>query len=114
MRLRNCRGGRQSGRILLLGGTIRGGHLRLHKAAACGTTYPTAYPGPKCISASRLAAPDPRRLCIDGTRAFLVDASFKDAAKSAPAALIEPTDSAAVSINQYETIWAAATLVRAP
>ena len=53
-----------------------------------------------------------RFLCIDGTRAFLVDASFKDAAKSAPAALIELTDTAADSIKQYEAIWAAGNVVR--
>lgn len=55
-----------------------------------------------------------RFLCIDGTRAFLVDASFKDAAKSAPAALIELSDTAAASITQYEAVWTAATVVRAP
>jgi hypothetical protein len=54
-----------------------------------------------------------RFLCIDGSRCFLVDASFKDAAKSAPAALIELTDTAADSPKQYEAIWAAATEVRA-
>jgi hypothetical protein len=46
-----------------------------------------------------------RFLCIDGTRSFLVDASFKDAAKSAPAALIELTDTAATSLAQYEQLW---------
>lgn len=55
-----------------------------------------------------------RFLCIDGNRAFLVDASFKDAAKSAPAALVELTDTAADSIKQYEAIWAVATVARAP
>lgn len=55
-----------------------------------------------------------RFLCLDGSRAFLVDASFKDAAKSAPVALVELADTAAISINQYEAIWAAATAVRAP
>jgi hypothetical protein len=55
-----------------------------------------------------------RFLCIDGARAFLVDASFKDAAKSAPAALIELTDTAAPSINQYEAVWASGTEVRNP
>jgi hypothetical protein len=54
-----------------------------------------------------------RFLCIDGARAFLVDASFKDAAKSAPAALIEQTDTAADSIRQYEAIWTAGTVVTA-
>ena len=53
-----------------------------------------------------------RFLCIDGARAFLVDASFKDAAKSAPAALIELTDTRIDSIKQYETIWAAGQEVR--
>lgn len=55
-----------------------------------------------------------RFLCLDGHRAFLVDASFKDAAKSAPAALVELTDIATSAINQYEAIWAAAEPVRAP
>jgi hypothetical protein len=55
-----------------------------------------------------------RFLCIDGARAFLVDASFKDAAKSAPAALIELTDTAAASISQYEAVWAAGNVVRKP
>jgi hypothetical protein len=52
-----------------------------------------------------------RFLCLDCARAFLVDASFKDAAKSSPAALVELTDSAEVSINQYEAIWAGAAAV---
>jgi hypothetical protein len=46
-----------------------------------------------------------RFLSIDGARSFLVDASFKDAAKSAPAALIEMTDTAATSLAQYEQLW---------
>lgn len=53
-----------------------------------------------------------RFLCIDGARGFLVDASFKDAAKSAPAALVELTDTRADSIKQYEAIWAAGQVVR--
>ena len=52
-----------------------------------------------------------RFLCIDGARSFLVDASFKDAAKKAPAALIELTDTAATSLNQYEQLWQAGTKV---
>lgn len=55
-----------------------------------------------------------RFLCLDRSRAFLLDASFKDAAKSAPAALIELTDSATVSINQYEAIWVAGVSVGVP
>ncbi len=46
-----------------------------------------------------------RFLCVDGARSFTVDASFKDAAKSAPAALIELTDTAAASLAQYEQLW---------
>lgn len=53
-----------------------------------------------------------RFLSIDGARAFIVDASFKDAAKSAPAALIELADTQADSIKQYEAIWVAGTVVR--
>ena len=55
-----------------------------------------------------------RFLCLDRSRAFLVDASFKDAAQSAPAALIELTDSGAVTIAQYEAIWVAGTPVGVP
>jgi hypothetical protein len=52
-----------------------------------------------------------RFLCLDGARSFTVDASFKDAAKSAPAALIELTDTAAASLAQYEVLWASGTKV---
>jgi hypothetical protein len=52
-----------------------------------------------------------RFLSIDGARSFSVDASFKDAAKSAPAALIELTDTAASSLSQYETLWQAGTKI---
>ena len=47
-----------------------------------------------------------RFLSVDSTRSFNVDASFKDAAKFAPAALIELTDTAAASLAQYEALWA--------
>ena len=53
-----------------------------------------------------------RFMCIDGTRSFLVDASFKDAAKTAPAVLMELTDIAASAKGQYEAIWQAGTVVR--
>jgi hypothetical protein len=53
-----------------------------------------------------------RFLCIDKTRAFVVDASFKDAAKAAPAALIELSDIAPTAISQYEAIWQTGTVVR--
>jgi hypothetical protein len=46
-----------------------------------------------------------RFLCVDRARSFLVDASFKDAAKSAPAALIELSDTAADSLALYEALW---------
>jgi hypothetical protein len=52
-----------------------------------------------------------RFLSVDGARSFTVDASFKDAAKSAPAALIELTDTAATSLAQYENLWASGTKV---
>jgi acetolactate synthase regulatory subunit len=52
-----------------------------------------------------------RFLCVDRSRSFTVDASFKDAAKSAPAALIELTDTAAASLSQYETLWLSGTKV---
>jgi hypothetical protein len=48
---------------------------------------------------------------VDGARSFLVDASFKDAAKSAPAALIEMTDTAAAALAQYEQLWQSGTKV---
>jgi hypothetical protein len=46
-----------------------------------------------------------RFMCIDRSRCFLVDASFKDAAHKAPAALIELSDTASVSMDQYEGLW---------
>jgi hypothetical protein len=49
-----------------------------------------------------------RFMRIDGARSFLY------AAKSAPAALIELTDTAASSLSQYEAIWQAGTIPRAP
>jgi hypothetical protein len=52
-----------------------------------------------------------RFLSVDGARSFTVDASFKDAAKSAPAALIELTDTAATSLAQYEQLWQSGTKV---
>jgi hypothetical protein len=52
-----------------------------------------------------------RFLSVDATRSFTVDASFKDAAKTAPAALIELTDTAAASLAQYEQLWLNATKV---
>jgi hypothetical protein len=52
-----------------------------------------------------------RFLCVDSARSFLVDASFKDAAKSAPAALIELTDTAATSLAQYQQLWLSGTKV---
>jgi hypothetical protein len=52
-----------------------------------------------------------RFLSVDGARSFTVDASFKDAAKSAPAALIELTDTATTSLAQYEQLWLSGTKV---
>jgi hypothetical protein len=52
-----------------------------------------------------------RFLSVDGARSFMIDASFKDAAKSAPAALIELTDTAAASLAQYEQLWLSGTKV---
>jgi hypothetical protein len=46
-----------------------------------------------------------RFMCIDRSRCFIVDASFKDAAHKAPAALIELTDIASAAMAQYETLW---------
>jgi hypothetical protein len=52
-----------------------------------------------------------RFLSVDRARSFLVDASFKDAAKSAPAALIELSDTAATSLARYEGLWLGGTKV---
>lgn len=52
-----------------------------------------------------------RFLSVDGARSFTVDASFKDAAKTAPAALIELTDTAATSLAQYQQLWLSGTKV---
>jgi hypothetical protein len=55
-----------------------------------------------------------RFLCIDRSRCFIVDASFKDAAHKAPAALIELTDISSAAMAQYEGIWRDGTIVRPP
>jgi hypothetical protein len=55
-----------------------------------------------------------RFLLLDGKRAFVADASFKDAARTAPAILIELTDLASTAIPQYEGIWQNATVERPP
>jgi hypothetical protein len=52
-----------------------------------------------------------RFLSVDGARSFTVDVSFKDAAKSAPAALIELMDTAGTSLAQYEQLWLSGTKV---
>jgi len=53
-----------------------------------------------------------RFLCVDGGQAILVDASFKDAARAAPAVIMELTaDITAASISQYEALWKAGTPV---
>ena len=46
-----------------------------------------------------------RFMCIDRSRCFIVDASFKDAAHKAPAALIELTDIASAAKAQYDGLW---------
>jgi hypothetical protein len=66
---------------------------------------------PLNIEARTSATIHGRFLSLDGTRSFTVDASFKDAAKSAPAALIELSDTAAASLQQYEALWATGTKV---
>ncbi len=46
-----------------------------------------------------------RFMCIDNMRCFIADASFKDAAHNAPAALIELTDISRTAMGQYEAMW---------
>jgi hypothetical protein len=53
-----------------------------------------------------------RFMGIDRSRCFLVDASFKDAAHTAPAALLELTDIANAAMAQYEALWQAGNLER--